>query len=555
MQTSFNDFIERETSGRGTPRRSGSSGFKVQNSQSRKRTGEDGPPYGIKNTSGRFLSSNINLITIVLFVIVYLAFPTRNSSTDAYYYAASIKYQGELFHPHHLLYNITGYMVLKAVRGIGLHPDVLALMKVLNSLLAGLSLVILSKILRRMNRTKGEITGLLLIAGSAFAIWRFATENETYLFPLVLSLAGSLKFIDFQDGKRNVNLVLSGSFCALAVLYHQIHIFWWLGLLFGTAYYTRKPGVILSYGFTALFIPLIYLVVFYSLPSGYSEGSFTRFVFREYYLGGVETGIGWPNFYLTVINFIRSFFQVHGIMFIMIRKNILFILPGIMVFVLLVTGIIKSEITPRERRITDRIFINSHILIFVLQLIFAFYSVGNAEFMVMLPVLSLIILAGLFEIKTIALVCFGAGLFIWNLSFGILPAWQVDFTHHTVLVPRILSNEQDLFILKSDQHVLSKIYYETGREDHRNIQKAPENLLRRKLPLAILEERIEKNLTSGNRVFTDCINRPAIISRATMLDRGMDEEFFRRYTHVAVDSVSTFTGVYYLFEIKGMKGE
>jgi len=490
------------------------------------------------------------LFIILIFLVIYLVFPTKNSSIDAYYYAASIKHSGEMFHPHHLLYNYTGSLLLKLVHATGLSPDVLTFLKSLNALIAALCLFVVSRILVKLEKDPGEIAGFLILSGGSFAIWRFATENETYIFPLVFSLLASLCFISYLKNNKPVQIVLSGAAASVAVLYHQIHLFWWLILLIGVAVYIKKWKAILFYSLPAIMIPVVYGLVFAALKNkGEVEGSLIQYVLRDFYTGGVDMTFGWTNLYLTGINIFRSYFQVHGLMFSMIKKSIFFMLPALIAAFLLVTGILQKGLIRKRSESTDGIFVRTHVFIFIVQLIFAIYAVGNAEFMVMLPVLSFLILAALFDFNKRSLYLAGTGLLIWNLGYGILPVWNGDHTPHNNIIEWVDSHESDLFILMSDQHVISKIYYSSGEEIVPTIRKAPESMVSRNQSLLILQEEIEKCLASDRRIFTDCIGRPDIITREKILDQGINQEFFSSYSAIPVDSVHTLLGTYYLHEI------
>ena len=60
---------------------------------------------------GKFLW-NVDRSLLVLFFIgiVYGLFPSVNNTNDAYMYAADIREGVDLFYPHHLLYNVLGYV-------------------------------------------------------------------------------------------------------------------------------------------------------------------------------------------------------------------------------------------------------------------------------------------------------------------------------------------------------------------------------------------------------------------------------------------------------------
>jgi len=496
------------------------------------------------------MKKRLPFFIILFFLLVYLLFPSHNSSIDAYYYAASIRHSGELFHPHHLLYNFTGYFCLKAVESMGMFPDVLAFLKMVNALVAAVCLIAVSRIFRQMGKDTLEIAGFLILTGSSFALWRFATENETYLFPLALSLFASSNFIRYLNIGKLRYLFLAGTFGSLAILYHQIHLFWWLGLYIGVIVHSRRWRAIILYGLPALLIPIVYGIVYIVLRNSAAiSGNLAHFIFKDFYAGGVDMTFDWSNLYLTGINFVRSYIQVHGLMFSLIRKSLLYIIPGVIASALLVAALIQKRLITQRIRGETGIFIKTHVYIFILQLIFVFYAVGNAEFMVMLPVLSFLIIGGLYDIRKRSLYLAGAVLFIWNMGYGILPVWKTDHTPHQEIMQWVETHPSDLFILMSDQHIISKVYYSTGTEVLPNIQKAPEHMVSRGQSLSVLHERIEGYLKSGRRVFTDCIDRPRIITREQLLDRGINREFFSRYSVLPVDSITTVVGTYYLHEI------
>lgn len=496
------------------------------------------------------MNKNIPFLIILFFLLVYLAFPSHNSSIDAYYYAASIRYSGELFHPHHLLYNLSGFFFLKAVQFFGLFPDVLSFLKGVNALVAAGCLVIVRYIFRQMGKDHSEISGLLILTGSSFALWRYATENETYLIPLALSLLASLFFLYYLNGRKLRYLVIAGTFGSLAILYHQIHFFWWLGLCFGIVIHARRWRAVVLYSLPVLLVPLVYGIVFIALSRrGVISGNMAHFVFRDFYAGGVDKTIDWSNLYLTGINLIRSYIQVHGLMFFLIRRSFLYSIPGVIVLILVVTALVQKRLFTRHDGDENLIFCKTHIYIFFLQLILVFFAVGNAEFMVMLPLLSFLIVGGLFDLRKRSLYLAGAGLFIWNIGYGILPLWKADLTPHREIIQWVTDYEPDLFILMSDQHIISKVYYATGKEVLPNIQKSPEHMVSRDQSVSLLHERIGKYLETGRRVFTDCIDRPGLVTREQLLDRGVNRDFFSRYCVVAVDSVPTIAGTYYLHEI------
>ena len=80
-------------------------------------------------TSRRASAAVVGLLTALC-----LALPTRNSTADAWAYAAQVRYGHELLLPHHLWHSGVGWAWMQLLRGLGWWPDTLAALKVLNAL-------------------------------------------------------------------------------------------------------------------------------------------------------------------------------------------------------------------------------------------------------------------------------------------------------------------------------------------------------------------------------------------------------------------------------------
>ena len=73
----------------------------------------------------------------------------------------------------------------------------------------------------------------------------------------------------------------------------------------------------------ALIVLLSYalIIVFYNKQQ-LSLNNIIHFVFLEFFKGGIRTGSGLDNLLFTAINFIRTFFQAHGLMLILFKKTL-----------------------------------------------------------------------------------------------------------------------------------------------------------------------------------------------------------------------------------------
>ncbi|MDX9847542.1 MAG: hypothetical protein RBT74_11225 [Tenuifilaceae bacterium] len=139
----------------------------------------------------------------ILFLIVYVIFPTHNSTVDGYGYACHVKFGEALFQSHHLLYSFLGYLWYNLFAVLGFSLDVLSSLIIMNALSASVSLMLLGYILMHLFGNNAKVLSWIFFVGSTWGVMRFATENETYLVPIVFSLAGSLFYLKLLEIPEN----------------------------------------------------------------------------------------------------------------------------------------------------------------------------------------------------------------------------------------------------------------------------------------------------------------------------------------------------------------
>lgn len=479
-------------------------------------------------------------LSFLSIALLYLLFPTTNSTNDAYAYAAYIKYGHTLAEPFHILYNYLGFVIYK-VLGLVFETDVLALMKVLNSIAAVLALFLLSKILKTLGGNDKQNLLLVMVCALSFGVWRFATENETYILPIVFSLMASLFYLKYLDRLSAKGIAIISFFASVACLFHVIHFFWWAGLLVGVVYKSKKLTSALFYVLSSLVVPLVYtIIVPITQNCGLSRDCLWSFFTPVLSSDNVQYAIGTDNFYFGAINFFRSFYQLHGNMVFLVKKNLVFLLPA---FIGASLGSIAVIRLFRKRLIqTSRPghFILIHFLIFGLQLLWAVYSKGNAEFMVMLPFLLIIISAHYLKPDIKFLGWLAVSLFIWNMSFGILPNHFADFNKREKLINRIINGKTGIYILEQGKEMQNQIFYRTGEEDIGWVIKLPDNKIEMDSILFDAEKK-------GIKVFTDCYNSQKVISRSSLTKN--DISFMKSYKFEKTDSFVNFYGVSYIYQI------
>jgi hypothetical protein len=355
---------------------------------------------------------------LLIYTVVRIVFLPFQHTGDGWGYACEI-IKGDLFSPHHILYKPLLYLVYKALLALHLNINPIQIFSLINILLGSFTLLIFYKLLNHIKPLKQLNFWLTFLVAFTFGFLRYSSENETYILPLLMSLLGTFYY---SKGRLNLGIF----FMTVAVLCHQIHIFWLLAFLIPQKNkpYSILPGI-LSVGSLVLCYVLyakIYNTNWYSLP------------FYDVNQGLVTIKPGMMNFIMTPISFIRTFFQLHGSikdLFIDHPFNFIFILMGILcVFIFLINSkgilhLIKRFIAfVKKPRINFR---NPLFIAIILHFSFAFYSVGNAEFMVMLPFLLILWqYERIVNLSVMFIHYIGMSLLIWNFSFFVIPTAFYD---------------------------------------------------------------------------------------------------------------------------------
>jgi len=488
-----------------------------------------------------FLTSRKALIAAFLFLGLFLLLPTGNPGIDAWYYAASVKYQGELFHPHHLLYNATCYLVARLFSIAGVSPGTLSLMNAVNAFVAFLILLVMIRIIRMLSDSPDMDLAGVVFTGSCFALMRYATESETYLFPLLLGLMASMFYLQSRHSRNTRDVVLSGLLGSLGVLYHQTGIFWWMGLLAATLFCSGRKKAALWYSATGLIIPLVYLGVWFS-KNGLTEiKSLADFIFQAYREGDASLSADITGFLFGVAGLVRSFLQVHGNMWLLVRHSLWYLLPALLAVAVWSVLLLRRPWNRISRKNGQENIAAVHLSIAAALWIFAVLSSGNAEFMVSIPALLFISSIAAFRVSAPTVLLAGTGLLIWNTGFGLLPTHLYRYEPVRELAIRVADHPGDLFILKEDQRIHAAYYYLTGKEPAPGVFRSPSDLLRRGITTDSLHRCITQTLERGGKVWTDCLERPVVLNRAALVS-GQDTAFFSRYLTVPADTLRTFYG-------------
>lgn len=472
-------------------------------------------------------------VVFVSIALLYLLFPTSNSTLDSYVYAAYVKYNHYLFTPHHLFSNALIYVLIKPLHFLGFHVDILLFSKWVNSIFQIINLYILYHLLGLLKlQEKTKLYWVLFLAFS-FSLWRYGTENEAYIVPITFSLLGSLYLLKFIYKQKSKYILLSGLYAAVACLFHQIHFFWWVGLLVGVYLYSKQFKTLVVYILPALLVPVSYvLVLFFYEHQSITIFNLQHFVLHDFYQGSVDTNFGWKAVFFQVLNTVRTFVQIHPNIYLFIKHNSLYIIPllvSAVVFAWAVWQLKKRPISLRRADTRLRVYLRIHIGIALANYLFAFYNYGNVEFMVMLPYLLVLCVSIMLQIQHVFLQKIVILLFVWNFFYAIIPNYIYNYYNDIQLVNYMLQHPNQTFVIKNPE-ALNQYVYASGRDN-------PENIT---LINKLSDKELQQLIIDNKTIYTDIIDKPELLNKQKMTAKNhqIDWVFFKR------EKVLSYNGFY-----------
>ncbi len=454
---------------------------------------------------------NKRYFVFIFLGLVYLFLPTHNANIDSWYYAACVKHNDELWNSHHLLYNGFGRLWYMVCMFFYPNLEALAALNIMNGIAAMLCLFVLHACLLKLNTEKTLAFWLTLLCGSSYGFMRFATDAETYILPLLFSLIATYYFIYFKNWKQ---LFLAAFFSCLAILFHQLHVWW--GLAFVAFLLVQKPMNIknvLRFSSIFLLVPMVYFIVF---KTNYSNITFFQFITGEYSKGNAAIVFNFKNVAFTFVNLGRSFIQIHGYMIDLLKIYALFCI-GLIFFLYQIIFELKPWLHIVKQEKNNYTFLFA--IAFILHLMFAMLSSANAEFMVMLPFLTVLYLVVKFKFSSIVWLKILVGvLFLWNVSLGLIPHRFLNINKVDKQVEITLKNSNAYFLWHNKPLVENIITYQKGFNFHPNF--------------------INKNSKNAQLFLDSLLNKNAIIYTETLSGTDYSRDNF-------YSSQSQLNGRYY----------
>lgn len=465
-------------------------------------------------------------MAMAFFAIAYLFLPSQNMSADAISYAADVKFGYDLLQPHHLLYNGFMWLLYRPIEALGIGIGTAAFMCCINALFSLSTLAMLYATIKRI-ATEQTALALMVFAGSCFGFMRYTFECEVYIPPLFFSIVSSYFFVRYSTENRLWQVLFMGLAASLACLFHQVHLFWGIALFIGIASLKRYRDLCI-YAAVTIIVPAVYAFVVF-LQDGYlTLDNFLRYIAYYYYTPASEvSSIGLKNLIMTPISFVRSFIQLHGDIAIQLSlKPYLYVLV-VALPIAAIYLLVKLVRSFSARRDGNRAVIVAHSAAFLLQLLFAIYSDGNMEFMVMLPFALVIILSQCYNLSNRYVAWLASVILAWNLTFAVLPNHFYN-QYNTVKVVEYLHEHADANMIAYDAPTVRALYclkYGESETDHV----------------------YELGKASGGEFVTDMIDRPTPFNRMQLVTDTQKENI------VIVDTLQTIVadyGNYHLYKIR-----
>lgn len=446
-------------------------------------------------------------LVVFCLTVIYLLFLSINPVSDAYSNAYSSLWGKELLRPHHLLYCLYGRLILKIFAFAQLEPIVV--LQISNALVAGGCLLVLRRIIKRINPEEKFITSSILFCGACFGFMRFATDNECYMIPLFFNLLAIYYVQVFLIRNSYSRMLKAAISLVFACLFHQISILVWLSVA-GVLVFNRNKKYILCFLAVSLAIPAVYVVSVYSLSGEVSVKSTIEFALTDYMNGTAQMPQVKQVLVLSFVSLIRTFVQVHGYMFDFVKDNLaISIIVIAMVACFFVLGCIAFVKDKHRvlRLFHERRFVRMLWVLLIFTFCFAAFSNGNAEFMTMIPFLVVMLHAYYFSCQK-PLILLGLSLLLWNFTFALYPLGRIKMTPDSDIASMIRNNENAVFVLRNKNMVENICLYKYGKTFDVALNHA----------YKYTKEQYVTDKQAGKTIITDIIGGKESISRGSLIE-------------------------------------
>lgn len=448
------------------------------------------------------LKYNYSYLAVIGFAILYLLFLSNNPTSDSFSYAYSSVHGEELLRPHHLLYCWICRVIYSLFAFTNIEP--ITIFQIFNAVMASATLLVLRRIIKRVNRDERFIFSAIVFCGSCFGFMRFATDNEAYILPLFFSLLAVYYLQTFLQENNILRLLKMSLSIVVACLCHQLSILVYLSLFIGLLL-NKRWKYILYFILVSLIIPIVYAICCFAETNQFSLNALYTFVLHDYIQGYAQSPDVKQVLLLSCISLIRTFLQVHGNLLGIMNYSLgIFIFSLALFFVFLGLGI-ASFVKIKKSTLSlydQKRFVIILWLILILSFLFAAFSNGNAEFMIVIPFILIMLYSHYFSNQK-SILYFGLAMLVWNTCFALYPQRFLKLNCNEKVV-ELMKTRSDATFVVIDKPAIENLYlYKYSSEN---------------LPKIFHAQRYTPETESSQIIITDVIGAESPLSRSSLLN-------------------------------------
>lgn len=215
---------------------------------------------------------------------VYLLFPTKNYYWDGISFASTIEnspgLSSTLIHPHHLLYNVFGYLLYSVAQASGWPIRAVQLLQMANSIVSVLCGLLLFRFLKHTLRSNWVAAVTFVAFSFSASWWKYSTDADSYI-PSVFFLLVCLNLLLAVEKLRPFLLAFAHT---ASMCMHQLAVFFFpaiiAGILLRSEYtWSKRFRLALQYSAVASLTTLgINYYSFHWVTGRFGLGDFARWL-------------------------------------------------------------------------------------------------------------------------------------------------------------------------------------------------------------------------------------------------------------------------------------
>lgn len=245
----------------------------------------------------------IGLALLLAFTFLYFDTRTEVHTFDALSYTHDVetKPPGQLYHPHHLLYGVTGRLAFDLAQNLGYEGRADTPIQFMNALAGALGVILLWLFGEHFTGKRWLPIGIAILIGMCYAYWFYATEVEVYTLAAVFIILTLWFLVRLERNPDRKEVIFAGLATTGAVMFHQTNIMFVVpvGVYFLLDFRLRKY-LVLYIGVTALTVAIPYVAV------GWNSGFRDIHSYYDWLTGYAQTGQWGSNLNLDSLEAVRA---------------------------------------------------------------------------------------------------------------------------------------------------------------------------------------------------------------------------------------------------------